>query len=142
MSEVEKATEKPNLDTWSDERLLAAFDETTIPAGTFRHRDHLRVAFLLLKEVELHEAIGRMVSGIKKLAEHYGVSNLYHATVTFMFVLLVQERMAEGEETWAEFEAKHADLFAWPSPIFMAYYGEDITKNAEAKRKVLLPRLR
>src|SRR5262249_24114314 len=47
-----------------------------------------------------------------------GKPGLYHETITWAFVLLVQERRApRGDEDWAAFAARNADLLAWKPSI-------------------------
>lgn len=123
------------------EQLLRGFEECTVPAGSWRHRQHVEVAWLYLSRHPLLDALPRYAVGLKRLAASFGAADKYHETITWAFMLLVHERMerAERSETWAEFEANNDDLFMWPSPILTRYYSEDRLWSDLARRVFVLP---
>src|SRR5262249_12648590 len=50
-----------------DQRFLAAFEAAAIPRERWAHRDHVRVAFLYLRDHPFEEALSRIRSGIQSL---------------------------------------------------------------------------
>src|SRR5215472_17986471 len=53
---------------WSDEDFLRAFEDLSFPANQFRHREHLRIAWLYLKSSDASRASERMTAGIRRFA--------------------------------------------------------------------------
>jgi hypothetical protein len=72
-----------------DEAFLAAFEAATIPGSEFRHRQHVRVAWLYVREYGTEEALRLMAVGIRRFAVANGATALYHETITRAWVLLV-----------------------------------------------------
>jgi CDP-diacylglycerol--glycerol-3-phosphate 3-phosphatidyltransferase len=87
-----------------DDEFLAAFTSCALPPSSFRHGDHLRVAWLLLHRKPFEEALTLVREGIQKYAAHVGVPHLYHETVTIAWVKLLA---THDEATFAEFIAKN-----------------------------------
>jgi CDP-diacylglycerol--glycerol-3-phosphate 3-phosphatidyltransferase len=73
----------------SDEEFLAAFDNCTLSLSSFRHGDHLRLAWLQVRNNTLDEALALVRHGIQKYAAHHGVSHIFHETVTAAWVKLI-----------------------------------------------------
>ena len=67
-----------------------------------------------------------------------GKPGLYHETITWAYVLLVNERRAPaGEEDWPAFAARNPDLLAWrPSLLETKYYREETLWSERARRVV------
>ena len=78
----------------TDQELLEAFQTATLPAGAFRHREHVRVAWLLLSSAsDLLDALIRFRTGLIRYAESIGKRGVYHETVTWTYMILIHERM-------------------------------------------------
>ena len=129
-----------------DSELLAGFATGTLPPGDFHHADHVRVAWLLLREHPVLEVLARFSQGLRRLAAAAGKPGLYHETVTWAFVLLIQERMARGGmggtggiNTWDAFAAENPDLLTWQPSILDAYYEKETLASELARRVFLLP---
>ena len=129
------------IETIGDTELLAGFDAGTLPAGSFRHREHVRVAWLCLRRDPPLAALERFCAGIQGLAAAYGKSGLYHATITWAFLLLIHERCGRGEaaESWEEFAAGNRDLLCWQPSILASYYREETLRSEVARRIFLMP---
>jgi hypothetical protein len=80
-----------------DEELWLAFGASTLPAATWTHRAHLRVAWMFLKRHSLDEAHVLMRVGIIRLNVFHGLvetpSRGYHETLTRVWLSLVAARM-------------------------------------------------
>ena len=122
-------------------QLLDDFEHCRIPAGSFRHREHLEVAWLYRSRHELLVALNTFVEGIKRLANFYGATGKYHETITWAYLFVVHERMQRAgvEQTWRDFEANNPDLFAWPSPVLARYYRDETLQSDIARSIFLLP---
>ena len=72
-----------------DAAFLEAFETATLPDGAFRHRQHLRMAWLYLRLYGEQAGTARIVQGIKRFAAAKGATMLYHETVTRFWVRLL-----------------------------------------------------
>ena len=122
-----------------DEEFIERFENCTLPAEDFHHRDHVRVVWLYLRRYSVLETLGRFSEGLKRFATANGKPNLYHETITWAYVLLINERIERGgrEQSWAEFVDSNADLFDWKNSILKSYY-QDETLRSEMARKVFV----
>ena len=132
---------RPEPDDLGDDALVAAFDGAGFAAGSFHHRDHVRVAWVLLERASVMDTLSRFTSGLRRLAAAAGKPQVYHETITCAYVILVQERRAaRGAEEWPAFAARNADLLAWkPSVLETKYYREDTLWSDRARASFVLP---
>ena len=81
-----------------DEAFIRAFEDATLAPENFRHRDHIRLAWLYLQNYTVPETLTRYSRGIKNFARANGKENLYHETITWAFIFLVEERMESSPD--------------------------------------------
>ena len=76
-----------------------------------------------------------------KFATAHNKPTLYHETITWVFLLLIRERMARSgrEQTWAEFSPSNQDLLTWKDNMLKKYYREETLSSALARSTFLLP---
>jgi hypothetical protein len=83
----------------SDNELLCAFEDTSLPFASWNHRAHVRVAFAYLSRFALEEAIERMRAGIRAYNAAHGVGDGpemgYHETTTQAFLRLIHHVMQQ-----------------------------------------------
>ena len=72
-----------------DSAFLADFEALRVPASTFSHRQHVRLAWTLLR-VDPTGAFDRVESGIRRFAAHHDAAAKYHVTITKAWMRLVQ----------------------------------------------------
>lgn len=120
---------------------LEAFEAGTLALEEFHHRDHVRAAWLLLKQASPVEAMARFTRALRQFARNVGKPGLYHETVTWAYLLLIHERMARGPEgdTFAWFAERNDDLFTWRPSILDRYYRPETLKSELARQVFLLP---
>ncbi len=116
------------------------FEACTLPPACFRHRDHVRLAWLYLKEHPLPEALARFSHGLKRYAAALGKRELYHETITVAYLTLVNERMARqgGPADWDAFAAANPDLLAHPEAL-RPYYRDETLRSDLARAVFVLP---
>jgi hypothetical protein len=121
--------------------LIRRFEDGTLPASEFHHRDHVRLAWLYLKEDPPLAALTRFAVGLKRFADRHGKAGLYHETITWAYLFLIHERMAQGEdgERWEEFAARNPDLLTWKPSILDAYYRQETLASDLARRVFVMP---
>jgi len=124
-----------------DDAFLAAFESATLPEQSFRHRDHVRAAWLLLRQASPAAALARFTEALKRFAASLGKAGLYHETITWAYVLLVNERIRRAGETqcWQEFAAANEDLLTWRPSILESYYREETLRSDLARAVFVLP---
>lgn len=121
--------------------LVEAFENGAIDAGSFHHRDHVRVAWSYLQEFEFADAAARFVAALKRFAVANGVPNLYHATITWAYLVAIHDRMHRegGSGDWDSFAAANADLFAWKPSFLDTLYRPETLKSEHARKVFVLP---
>jgi hypothetical protein len=126
----------------SDAELLEGFVTTALPAGQFHHEQHVRVAWLFVREHGMPAALGEFSSAIKRFAAAKGANGLYHETITWAFVLIIAERLArKPADTWDAFATDNADLLSWQPSILDRYYSKELLASALARATFVMPDL-
>lgn len=116
------------------ERFLAG----EMPAADFRHADHVRAGYELLRERDFLDATTAYCGALKAMTARVGKPEIFHLTVTLAFLALIAERM-EGAS------AKDFEAFAEANPDLMdkavlaRWYGPDKLKMPSARRGFVLP---
>ncbi len=88
----------------SDDEFLRAFFSAELANSDFHHRDHLRLAWLMVRRQGAAEAETRVADGIQHFAAMHGHAARYHDTMTRFWVRLVGHAVAERPEI-EDFEA-------------------------------------
>ena len=82
----------------TDDEFLQAFMTCTLPNERFRHRDHLRLAWLLTRRLGPEEAVTAVTAGIRRFAAAHGHAAKYHETMTRFWLRLVAHLCAQRPE--------------------------------------------
>ena len=126
-----------------DRAFVEAFESCTLGPQEFRHRDHVRLAWIYLRAETPARALARFADGLKRFAAALGKAGLYHETITWAYLLLIRERMErQGEGANASFEAFAAanpDLMTWKPSVLAAYYRDDTLASPLARRTFVMP---
>lgn len=128
------------MPAFDDQAFVAAFRDTTLPAGAFHHRDHVRMAWLYVREYGPMDAASRFSADLQAFARAKGVPGLYHATITRAYIALIAERQLDAPAaTWEAFADAHPDLLTWKPGVLDRYYSSDRLWSAAARAQFLLP---
>jgi hypothetical protein len=123
-----------------EEELLARFEDGSLPDGAFHHEQHVRVAWLFVRQYGMPDALGRFAEALKRFAEAKGAAGLYHETITWAYLFLVAERIARTPgEGWDAFAAANPDLLSWKPSLLERYYTSEILKSDLARRTFIMP---
>lgn len=87
------------------------FEAADIDPARFDHEAHIYVGWLYVKAFPRTEAIARFDAALQRLTIKIGADNKYNAMITWLFLLLIDERAQEGEK-WPDFRARNDDLLA------------------------------
>jgi hypothetical protein len=79
-----------------DTEFLAAFHDGSLAGSEFKHRGHLRLAWLVLNRHSSEEAARILSREIQRFATSHGEPGRYHETLTRFWVHLVSHAMSEA----------------------------------------------
>jgi hypothetical protein len=124
-----------------DDDFIAQLEACTLPADRFHHADHLHAAWLYLTRFSATEAIAKFSEALRRYAISLGKADRYHETITWAYLLLLNERMRHPEPamSWGQFAAAHPDLFDWKNSILLRYYRPETLRSDLARRFFLMP---
>lgn len=98
----------------SDAAFVNAVESCTLPSDAFRHSDHIRLAWIYLRDPAFDRATERMVESIRRFALHHtGDTTKYHDTLTRLWMRLVAQAMTAfgAQDDFAAFAAANPLLF-------------------------------
>jgi hypothetical protein len=124
----------------TDDELLAAFCDTSLPSEAFHHEQHVRVAWLFVTRYGMPEALREFPIALKRFADAKGATTLYHTTITWAYLLLIHERQArEPAIDWPAFAASNRDLLQWKPSVLDRLYAPGTLTSELAKRVFVVP---
>lgn len=125
---------------------IDAFEESQIDAETFDQEAHVYVAWLYLERYERYDAISRFSHALRRLTKKLGVPEKYNETITWFFMLLIDERrnthrdaQAKLETDWHRFRAENQDLMTSQGTLLKRYYREETLRSTRAREYFVLP---
>jgi len=96
-----------------DPELAAILATISGPAGEFRHRQHINLAFLAVRRYGMPEATGKVCTWIRQIAGYERAPQKYHHTVSRAWVELVAHHVADDPE------CPDFDVFAGRNPALL-----------------------
>ena len=132
-----------SCDHLDDAELVARFEALAIAPAAFRHREHVRLAYAMLRGADFGEAAVRIRRALRRFAEAAGAAAKYHETLTWAYLALVAQRMAEDPAATSSHEllARHPDLADHRGGAVARYYDvAAITASPLARAVFVLPR--
>jgi hypothetical protein len=117
---------------------LERFVRGEIAAATFPHREHVRMAFEMLRRHDFAETVLHFSRALRNMAQQGGKPRAFNQTVTIAFLSLIAERLHGGE--WPDFAAfarDNADLLA--KGVLARWYRPERLASERARRTFLLP---
>jgi hypothetical protein len=124
----------------SDDELVARFAELSLPAASFGHREHVRLAFAVLAR---HRDFGDAAIAYRRMlrafANHHGVPGKYHETITWAYLAIVHARMPGYADSEAMLAA-NPDLLDHRNGALARHYDvAAITADPVARSMFVLP---
>jgi hypothetical protein len=124
----------------TDAELLARFEDTTLPKELFHHAEHVRAAWLFVRRDGMPAALSTFSTALKRFAAAKGVPGLYHETITWAYLLLLDERQRRHPDgTWAEMVAANPDLLSWKPSVLDRYYSAEALWSDAARLAFVMP---
>ena len=126
----------------SDKEFLAVFLDCSMPPAGFDHYGHVRIAWLLLRDHPLEEAIALTCDGIARLANHLGVPGKYHRTLTEALVRLMAHAGATRQDiSWGNFLLANCRLMEDAQGLLAQYFSVGLLATDEARSRYVEPDL-
>lgn len=129
----------------TDDQFVAAFEGCTIRHEEFHQEDRVRMGFLYMSRFPGLEGIRRFSEGLERLAAASGKRGLYHKTITWVFLLLIRERIARTLQrrgrlpSWDEFATDNKDLLRGKHHVLKEYYRDETLESDLARKTFVLP---
>lgn len=124
----------------TDNELLTAFGDTSLPSAAFHHDQHVRVAWLFVTRYGMPEALREFPTALKRFADAKGATTLYHTTITWAYLLLIHERQARDPAgDWPAFAAANSDLLRWKPSVLDRFYAPGTLTTELARRVFVMP---
>jgi hypothetical protein len=125
----------------TDDAFLAALEDTSLPDSAFRHRDHLRAAYLYLRRDGFAGAVASMSAALRRFAASRGKPDRYHETVTVAFLAVINERLrTQGDPGGFDAFLEANPEFADKSLLQRYYRPETLASDRARQAFVLEPR--
>jgi hypothetical protein len=124
-----------------DDSFIASFESGTLPEACLRHADHIRLGWLYLTRKPLLAALETMSTGLRAFATRLGKADRYHATITWAYMFLINERMKRLDPSvaWGQFADTNKDLLAYRPGILSTYYRPETLASPIARSAFVLP---
>ena len=124
----------------TDADLLRHFEDASLPTELFDHHQHVRVAWLFMQRDGMPAALATFSSALRQFANAKGAHNLFHVTITWAYLLLINERQQQCcAPDWTTFAARNADLLLWKPSILDRYYSADVLWSDRARHTFVMP---
>ncbi len=125
------------MNTYSPD-LLRSFENRDLDPKSFGHKDHVRVAYDMLKKYDFMEATVKYAENINAIATKAGAPGKFNLTITLAFLSVIAERIEVQPSTgYEEFIAGNSDLLS--SHLLAGRYSPDRLQSDLARSVFLLP---
>jgi hypothetical protein len=106
--------------------------------GSFRHVDHVRVAFEMLKRHSFLASANLYSQQLKRMTASIGKPMAYNETVTIAFLAMIAERLANRSyDTFDAFAAENPDVLE--KSALTNWYSPEHLNSDVARQTFILP---
>jgi len=120
--------------------LVESFEACTIHPAEFRHYQHLTVALWYVWSLSYEEAVAKMTTGIRRLAQAYGKMG-YHETITLFWLRIVSEFSIEPTDSLTATANRMIQKYNNKDYI-LEYYSSELLDSEKAKSEWVEPDLK
>jgi hypothetical protein len=120
--------------------MIDAFERGEVDNGSFHHRDHIRMAWTYLQRFGFSDGAPRFVDALQRFAAKNGKPGLYHATITWAYLVAINERRERDPHAgWDDFARGNDALLAWKPSILDGWYRPETLASDYARRVFVMP---
>ena len=124
----------------ADAEFLRAFDAGALPGDAFGHREHLRLAWILIERDGPDLAAPEIERRLRHLAAAHGMPERYNSTLTLFWVRLVAHvACGTPSPTFAEFAESEPWLL--DTGLARRHYSNELLSSARARTRWVEPDL-
>lgn len=117
---------------------LGRFMRGDVDPAQFPHRDHVRIAFEMLRRHDFPETVLHYSRALRTMAEKAGRPQAFHQTITIAFLSVIAERMdGGGAADFAAFAQANPDLLE--KSVLRRWYRPEQLASQIARRTFVLP---
>lgn len=128
-----------------DETFLRAFEDCTLPFAEWRHRAHIKVAYLYLRQLPFAEALEKIRANIKRYNAATNTPETlergYHETITVAWMRLVDFTLHEYGPAASADEFLEAQEQLLNKKALRFFYSRDRIISWKAKAEFMEPDL-
>ena len=115
-----------------------AFEAHAIDNARFGHAEHVQVAYDLLRKYDFIDAAAIYAKGIRALAANAGAPDKFNLTITYAFMSLIAERLANTQANdFKSFAQQNSELMA--KSVLNQWYSAERLNTQLARDIFLLP---
>lgn len=116
---------------------LGRFMRGEVDPAQFPHREHVRMAFEMLRRHDFAETVLHYSRALRAMTQRAGRPEAFNQTVTIAFLALIAERMEGSAGEFAAFIREHPELLE--KSVLTRWYAPERLASAAARRTFLLP---
>jgi hypothetical protein len=117
---------------------LARFLSGAIAAADFPHREHVRMAYEVLRRHTFTDGALLYCNAVRAIAGNAGQPQAFNLTVTIAFLALIAQRLEEApRDDFAAFAAANPELF--DKHLLRRWYRPEQLASPLARRTFVLP---
>lgn len=127
---------RPDL---SDEAFLASLADASMPPASFKHRSHLRLAWLHLREGATEAGVRSTVATIRSYADAIDASERYNETLTDFWIRAVSSALRRHPEIGSLDELVEAAPELDDPGLQYRYWSPEVLKSDRARQRWVAP---
>ncbi len=128
--------------TAADDAFRQSFERCEIPNQAFRHRDHLRLAWIYVRQSGPEAAGMKVAQSIRRYAEHWGAGHRYHETLSRAWVRIVALAISEAPAATGFDDVVAAQPHLLDKTLPLRHYSAKRLWSDAARRSWIEPDLR
>lgn len=126
----------------SDIKFLDAFEACSIPVDEFHHKEHIRLAYILLAQTDIDNAYEKLKTSLLNYLEHNGVpSSKFHETMTRAWLLAVKHIMHLSAPSTDSEDFIYRNDIVSNKEVMFTHYSRDLINSSKAREKFIEPDL-
>lgn len=125
-----------------DSCLLSAFDAATLDIDAFHHREHVRLAYILLVLNEVPSAHNKIRTGLLRLLEQNGLAGaFFHETLTIAWMQAIKHFMYLSPNTDSSEDFIQQNPVVMDKEIMFTHYSRALIEQDIARSQFVPPDL-